>query len=277
MPFRLALNGVKIREVSSLSRVNDPVWSDDHRQVNGHEFAMQVPGVGNFYARDGCFVEYTASPGADTDWIKLYLNGQVLVALLHQRRIINFHASSFIHCGMGIMILGETGAGKSSLTASFALKGGGFLSDDLTPVIFRNSKPHIWPVTRAIKLSEHTVGQLNINAGLLTTAESGTGKQYLKVKSAGAEAFPLKRLLKIGTGDCLTPEFHEPLPAEKFTMLRSEICSWDILAGMPETEAEYLHQILEIVRQVKIVKVVRPVEIEVSALHEAVRDFLDGS
>ena len=123
-------------------------------------------------------------PGADPDWVQLYLNGQVLVALLHQRKIISFHASSFIHDGRGVMILGETGAGKSSLTVSFALAGAGFLSDDLTPVIFKGSKPYIWPLYRDIKLRENTVAQLDISREKLREAEKGTGKQYLDVNRA---------------------------------------------------------------------------------------------
>ncbi len=75
-------------------------------------------------------VKFSVEPSADPEWVQLYLSGQVLVALLHQRKIINFHASSFIHDGWGVMILGETGAGKSSLTVSFAIAGAGFLSDD---------------------------------------------------------------------------------------------------------------------------------------------------
>ena len=70
-------------------------------------------GWATFTCSDGLEVEFTVFPGADPEWVQLYLNGQVLVALLHQRKIINFHASSFIYDGRGIMILGETGAGKS--------------------------------------------------------------------------------------------------------------------------------------------------------------------
>jgi len=70
------------------------------------------------------------------------------------------------------------------------------------------------------------------------------------------------------------PEFCEPSPAEKFSLLRSEVCSWEMLAGMPETEEEYLHQLLEIVKLVKVFRVVRPDKIEISAFHSAIELFL---
>jgi len=242
--------------------------------VNYREFALHVEEVGDFYACDGNRVEFSPAKGSDPDWVNLYLNGQVLVALLHQRRIINFHASSFIHEGRGVMILGETGAGKSSLTASFTLNGAGFLSDDLTPVIFRESKPLVWPLHRTIKLRDNTVEQLKISSDKLTEAEAGTGKNYLTVEHATGEDFRLHTIIKIEIGATSTPEFHIPAPAERFSLLRSEICSWDILAGMPDTEADYLQQLLQIVHQTEFVRVVRPAVMGIKVLQEAIEGFL---
>ena len=68
--------------------------------------------------------------------------------------------------------------------------------------------------------------------------------------------------------------FINPDLLEKFSLLRSEICSWEILAGMPETEAEYLHQLLKIVQEVNFVRVVRPADIEIQRLHNAIADYL---
>ncbi len=275
MEIRSVLPGVNIHPVRSVSRVNDIIYSDENHQVNQHEFALQVAGVGSFYARDGKEVEYFTEPDADPDWVKLYLNGQVLVALLHQRKTLNFHASSFVFKRRGIMLLGETGAGKSSVTTSFVLEGAGFLSDDLTPIVFNKSKPYIKPLRKAIKLREHTIDQLDIGSHNLTDAETGTGKQYLHIGHSDAKDFPLHSVFIIEIGDTKTPEFYTPEPAQKFALLRSEICSWEILAGMPETEATYLEQVLQIVQTVNIVKVVRPADIKVPVLHVAISDYIE--
>jgi hypothetical protein len=289
MKFPFPINDISLKEAEAVPSVDYPLSSGELWQANSTEFALQVPGVGDFYVRDGAFVEYTIVPGADPGWVKLYLYGQVLVALLHQRKILNFHASSFIYAGRGIMILGETGAGKSSLTVSFVLRQeghlsshnaagetsvSGFLTDDLTPVIFREEIPYIWPLGRRVKIREGTVAQLNIDSGRLADAEVGTGKKYLSLVPAGVEDHALHTILKIETGDVKEPVFQGLSAAEKFSLLRSEVCSWEMLAGMPETEAAYLQQLVKIVEQVSIVRVVRPVEIEIVALHAAVRNYL---
>ena len=272
--YKAVLPDVTTVRVQAARKVQNPVYSVDNLQVSQRDFSMQVPGVGSYYVHDGREVEYSVEPGADPGWVKLYLNGQVLVALLHQRKIINFHASSFIYDGKGIMILGTSGSGKSSLTASFTLQGAGFLSDDITPVIFRDGAPLIWPLYSNIRLRENTVEQLKISRSKISTGEVWTGKHFLQVAGSDVKDFPLHTVLKIETGDCSIPEFHEDSPAQKFSLLRSEICSWEMLAGMPETEAEYLQQLLQIVRQVKFVRVVRPADIRIVSLHDAVRDYL---
>jgi hypothetical protein len=274
MRLRFPVKDISLKEADAVPSVREPLFSGDLWQVTNTEFALQVPGVGDFYVRDGRDIIYRTVAGADPEWVKLYLYGQVLVALLHQRKIISFHASSFIHNGRGIMILGETGAGKSSLTVSFALAGSGFLNDDLTPVIFKKSKPFIWPLYRDIKLREDTVSQLGISSEKLREAEAGTGKQYLDVSRANVSNHPLHIIIRIEIGDNHTVEFQEPSHAEKFSLLRSEICSWEILAGMPETEAAYLQQLVKIVEQVKVVRVIRPAAIEIRRFHGTVTNYL---
>jgi hypothetical protein len=276
MKFSYPLDDVIIERSDVRKEVAVPLYSNETWQVNSREFAMQVEGVGSFYACEGRRVEFYAEPEADPDWVNLYLKGQMLVVLLHQRGIINFHASSFIHKGRGIMILGESGAGKSSLTASFTLREAGFISDDITPVVFTGTEPCLWSVHEVIRIRKNTAIQLNIDKNKLTEAEPGTEKQYLQVDNAGVKVVKLNTILRIEIGEVSKPEFHEPLPAEKFSLLRSEICMGEILGGMPETETEYLLRLLKIVEQVHFVRVVRPADIAIAGLHEAVLDYLGG-
>lgn len=269
------LKGVKVTQVNSPPAVAKPVFTDDLRRVNQDEFFLKAPGVGCFYARSGNSVEYYAEQGADTEWVRLNLTSQVLVALLHQRKIINFHASSYIYNGMGVLLLGETGAGKSSLTTAFSMNGAGFLTDDLTPVIFRDSNPIIWPLYRAIKIDTKTISQLGIGPDKIRPAEKGTGKYYFDIETdVKVEEFPLNTIIKLESGNVGEPEFHTPDPSEKFSILRSEICSWDILAGMIETEKEYLDQLLQIIQKVKMVKVIRPADIKIIDLYKALVKYL---
>lgn len=233
-----------------------------------------MPEVGSFYACNGSEVKYAVEKNADQEWVRLCLNNQVLAALLHQRQIINFHASSFVYNDKGIMILGETGAGKSSLTASFILDGAGFLTDDLTPVIFEGDIPFIMPLERRIKLVDDSIEQLDIPGERLKRAEAGTGKHYLQTDYTHSDNYPLQTIFRVEVGDNDKPLFYEPDQTERFSILRSEICSWEMLAGMPDTESEYLHQLLQIVQQTRIVKLTRPHNISIKLLGKYITDYI---
>jgi hypothetical protein len=246
-----------------------PSW-----KAGQHSFQLVVPGTGTFFARDGNLAEYAAEENADPEWIRLYLDSRVLVALLHQRKILNFHAGSFIHEGKGIMICGETGAGKSSLTVSFSLAGSEFLADDLTPVIFRDGRPYIIPMEKEIKLRHNTIDQLKIDNAGLREAESGTGKLYMKMDRSGKAEFPLNIILSISIGAVTRTEFIEPPSYEKFSLLRGEVCLGEMLSFMPETEKAYFGQLLNLVNSIPVIRVIRPAVISIKEFHAEVENFL---
>ncbi len=269
------LKGVKITAVAAARKVEAPSYFSANWQVNAGEFSMQVEEVGSFYAAGGAEAEYSVLQGADPGWVRLYLNGQVAVALMHQRGMMTLHASSFVHNGKGVMILGESGAGKSSLTASFAIGGAGLLTDDITPVVMKDTRPHIMALHESIRIRKNTAEQLNIDGSLLREAESGTGKQYMKAGVGNVAHHPLDVILRVEVGDVDAPVIEEPLPAEKFSFLRSEICMSELLAGMAETETAYLHQLVRIIEEVPFARVVRPAGIKIADLHSVVERFLD--
>ena len=270
------LDDVNISEVAICRTVESPAHASGGWQVNRDAFSMQVEQVGSFYTADGAEAEYSVLSGADPGWVRLYLHGQVVVALLHQRGVISFHASSFVHEGQGLMILGESGAGKSSLAASFALGGAGLLTDDIMPVVFRGEVPGILSFLGSIRIRRNTAAQLNIDGELLREAESGTEKQYMRARREGVTEYPLHVIMKVEIGEARVPVFDEPSPAEKFAFLRSEICMSEILAGMPETETAYLHQIVRMIEKVHFIRVVRPAEIRITEMHSAVSEYLES-
>ncbi len=137
------LDDVKLKQVVSVRKVTHSVYSNGWLNIGPKEFFMKIKGVGSFYACDGDYVEIAPVKGVTNNFVELYLNGSVYGAILHQRKMLPLHGSSFETEGRGVMLCGESGAGKSSLTTSFCLNGAGFLTDDVSPVILRDGLPHI--------------------------------------------------------------------------------------------------------------------------------------
>lgn len=268
------LAGVTIKIVTGCKNVSNPLHKTDMWTIGPSEFRMVIDGVATFYASKGNYVELDPNPDADPAIIRMNLYGNVLAALLHQRKIIHFHASSIFYNGKGIMLLGETGAGKSSLAASFILQGADFLSDDLSPLIFHKQQPLIWPIYKTIKLRDDAIHQLKIDRRRTRKAEEGTGKYFFKVKTSVGTTFPLHIILRIQPSDVSQIIIREVSSMEGFPMLRSEICSWEMLFGMPETEKAYFNQLVAILRHTRFINVVRPHYYPISELHNQVAEYL---
>jgi hypothetical protein len=185
------------RKVSKVRRVSDPVYADSSLMISQHEFSMEVEKVGSFYACNGSEVEYTPAKGATRASLELYLNGSVYGAILHQRGILPLHGSSFAWHGSGIMLCGESGAGKSSLTAAFCMAGAEFLTDDVTPIVICDGKPFILPLSDCIKLWKDSLLQLNREKSGLTAICPGQEKYYFPMEKGNHRSFPLHRVFII--------------------------------------------------------------------------------
>lgn len=188
---KFPLSDVVIRRVEVTRKVEDPLYADGFWQISQNEFAMKVEGVGEFYACNGSEIEYTPFPDATLASVELYLNGSVYGAILHQRHILPIHGSSFVWQGKGIMLCGESGAGKSSLTAAFCMAGAQFLTDDVTPLVFDDGKPFIVPLSDRIKLWEDSLQQLNHDKTQLTPITPVDEKYYFPMEKVVSQQFPL--------------------------------------------------------------------------------------
>ncbi len=274
---RFPLGDVTVRCVTAPRKVSNPVYSDDFWQISQEEFAMQVEGVGHFYAGHGKEVEYTLFPGTAPETLELYLNGSVFGAILHQRQILPFHGSSFIYDGQGIMLCGESGAGKSSLTAAFCLSGARFLTDDVTPIVFPNHLPMICPLSDRIKLWEDTLEQLEKGNSHLTPVIPEYKKYYFPMDKHENSHFPLQRIFIIEPGEFHQIEEISIKGMDAFVALRNEVYRWEYLEAMTDSEKTYLDKLLGIIRFAKVTKIRRPVNVTIKIMVDYLKNKISAN
>lgn len=275
IPF--PLDDVEIRRVDEIRTVQNPVASNDWMSLNTSEFSMRVENVGSFYVRDGNFIEYSPHENTDAASLELYMNGSVYGAILHQRKILPLHGSSFVYNNSGVMFCGESGAGKSSLTTSFCLDGATFLTDDVSPILFDKQKPLIWPKTGKVKLWDDSLQQLKREKDNLTKIHPEDEKYYFPIESTQTEAFPLHQIFILQIDDVEIVSFETVKKAEAFSYLHQEIYRREFLMAMKQTEAAYLEQISSICNHVRITRVTRPAAISIEDMNRSVRKYMDRS
>ncbi len=93
---------------------------------------LHVPGVAHFLVEDGSLIRVMPSAGAPRQTVLLYLLGNVLGALLHQRGYLVLHGNVLSRGGKAFVVCGASGSGKSTLSAALIRHAGySMVSDDL--------------------------------------------------------------------------------------------------------------------------------------------------
>jgi len=159
------------------------VWTEFYR--SGDAYLLRFPELADFeVSADGSKV--TAHPAPDTDESTvehLYINQLVPLALSRQGRPA-YHASVVTVPGGAVAFLGKTGAGKSTLAASFALGDATFLTDDALLVEEIDGGCLVMPSHASLRLWEDSVEALDSEANPLADPVSYSTKARLLADGA---------------------------------------------------------------------------------------------
>lgn len=185
------------------------VWTQFFRLDD--TYLIRFPELADFeVSSDGVHIRCSPVPGANEDTIEhLYLNQVVPLAMSRQRKLV-LHGSAVDIGGFGVAFLGESGMGKSTLAASFAVAGSHFLTDDGLWVDWKDGVCRILPSHASIRLWEDSEQALAIKDSVRAPTLSFTSKSRLlagKGLAFSNEPTPLKRIYFLGFDEPGAPEF----------------------------------------------------------------------
>ena len=123
-------------------------------------WCLTIPDVGRFRAIRGEHLLIQPDPAADQELLRLYVIGSGLGMLLHQRRDYILHAAAVIYNEMARVVVGEAGAGKSTLAAALGTSGHQVLADDTLVLRPVDSGFVCWPGAAVFKLWQDTLDHL---------------------------------------------------------------------------------------------------------------------
>ncbi len=116
-----------------------------------------------FFIAKGRSIQILTHADVEMNLLCAYLVGNVLALLLTQRGYLVLHACSVEIGSKAIAVMGSSGAGKSSLAAALVKAGHRFCNDDLSPLLFQDNQPLLWPGYSQIKLYEEVIQTLRLN------------------------------------------------------------------------------------------------------------------
>ncbi len=123
--------------------IKNPVINTESVKISKNRFWMVVKGIGGFYVEKGRKIVVEPYEGSSFEEVKLYLFGSCIGAALFQKRILPLHGSCINVKGKGILLTGDSGAGKSTVSAVICKQGYTMLSDDVSVVITEEGKEPI--------------------------------------------------------------------------------------------------------------------------------------
>ena len=143
-------------------------FRSSHLMISSSEYLLHVNHIASYYVSSGSRIIIKPLDSADWVSIRLFCLSNAFAALLHQRNQIPLHCSAFIDQDELVLIMGESGAGKSTTLAAMINKGYIPFSDDVcVPVISdSNEELYLYSSYPMMKYWLDTYDKVDIAGGL---------------------------------------------------------------------------------------------------------------
>jgi archaellum biogenesis ATPase FlaH len=105
-------------------------------RISRTEFAFKIDEIAKFLVKNGNSIVVDICGKADMKTLRAYLLGTAFGMLMIQKDTIPIHGSAVVVGGKAVIITGDCGAGKTTLSSWFQKSGYGYLSDDISAIRF---------------------------------------------------------------------------------------------------------------------------------------------
>lgn len=168
--------------------------------ANARRSLFCIPGVAKYLIEDTSRISVDPAAGADMDAIRFFLLGPVMGALLYRRGLLVLQGSCVEAQGAGVLFLGASGTGASTLAAACMMQGHRVLADDFCAVSLTNSnkKLQVVPGYPQLKLRPNTVKQINKDVESAAGVRPGLEKYAIPLGEQFCDRqIPIKQLFFI--------------------------------------------------------------------------------
>ena len=172
--------------------------------------------VGFFDIERGSSVDIYPFEGVDDPILEMWLLGCVMAVLLHQRGFVILHACALQVNGQNVALIGESGMGKSTMTAAMLAQGYEFIVDDLVAIDVSGPQPMILPGFPMLKLTEEIATRFGFDLDSSLGRHPYKGKLFFHAQPVSDDPLPLHHLLFLDRMDEPGMEFRRLSSREAF-------------------------------------------------------------
>lgn len=239
--------------------IKEPILKSQNCEISKTEFYMYVKGAAHYYVAGGNKVIIKLDEVYDMEKVRVYLLGSTLGFMMIQRNMVAIHGGAVAVSGIGIILTGGMGAGKSTLNAAFRNEGHPFLSDDVSALeVDSTGKLLIQPAYPQVKLCEDTMVKMQYDLTSFNVVNQERNKYAVPITKAYLDKpVLLGGIYEITVGDVRSVEIMEITGSEKLTKVINNLYRVEI-SRYVGFDREYFKKCLMLAKQIPIYKLIRP-------------------
>ncbi|MXO90815.1 hypothetical protein [Pontixanthobacter aquaemixtae] len=202
-------------------------------EAESGRFLSHFHNVGRILVTGGDTILYDREAGADDTQIVSILLGTSLAAALMQRELVPIHSCSVMTDKGAVLVMGRSGAGKSTMLGGLLELGLPMIADDVTGLdIADDGTPIAIPGFPAMRLWQDSLERLGRSSEGLAQVRSDMAKYYLPVPAFHNHEEPIRAIIHITGSNKAAVEIEPIAPANKVEMLSRYIFRKSFIDGM---------------------------------------------
>ncbi|WP_209348179.1 hypothetical protein [Pontixanthobacter sp. CEM42] len=228
-------------------------WEAEPNRFLSHFF-----GIGRFLVTGGDTIHYTPEDGADDTQIISILLGTALAAALMQRRILPIHSCSVLTDKGAVLVMGRSGAGKSTMLGGLLALDLPMLADDVTGLdVDAAGIPMAIPGFPAMRLWEDSLTELGHTSDGLAQVRRDISKFYLPVSKFHGAPEPIRAIIHLTASNESEARIETMNQAERVECLSRFIFRKKFIDGMGMRRFAF-QQVAKTINHVTLLRVTRP-------------------
>ena len=218
-----------------------------------------INNIAKYYISNGNTIIVEPFENANEHNVKAFLLGSAFGMLLLQRNTIAIHGGTIVIDGQALVITGNQGAGKSTLTSAFRDKGYSFMADDISVLGKRKDLNHIiYPGYPQQKLCRDAMEKMNYHLKDFKRIDEGRDKYAIPVhKNFIKHTVSLGAICEITIGEKEYVEIEELTGTEKLKSLLKNIYRVEV-TRYTGINTEYMKKCIHLAKEIPFFRIKRP-------------------
>lgn len=255
-----AENKVNIVYANMPLNIKEDIKNNKKSSFSKAECWFHINDVATYRITGGNLIEFEPCENADPYLLRVFLMCSCLGFIMIQRDIVAIHGGTIVIDNKAIILTGNRGAGKSTLTTGLRLKGYPFISDDVAAIEIKDSIPMVKHGFPYQKLCSSAMDKLGYDKENYFSFMSDTEIKYLVDAHDDFiyEDTRLFALCELSIGDVEDVQIEEIKGSEKLNKLIANRYRVEFVQAMGGISPIAFKTLLQIAKNIKFYKIIRP-------------------